>query len=40
MTTHERDNNYMEQETDVLNNLLSELNINDAILFGHSDGGT
>ena len=40
MTTHERENNYMEQEADVLNDLLSELNINDAILFGHSDGGT
>lgn len=40
MTTHERENNYMELEADVLNDLLSELNINDAILFGHSDGGT
>lgn len=40
MTTHERESNYMEQEADVLNDLLSELNINDAILFGHSDGGT
>ena len=40
MTTHERENNYMEQEADVLNDLLSELNINDSILFGHSDGGT
>lgn len=40
MVTHERENNYMEQEADVLNDLLSELNINDAILFGHSDGGT
>lgn len=40
MTTHERENNYMEHEADVLNDLLSELNINDAILFGHSDGGT
>lgn len=40
MTTHERENNYMELEADVLNDLLSELNINNAILFGHSDGGT
>lgn len=40
MTTHERENNYMELEAGVLNDLLSELNINDAILFGHSDGGT
>ncbi|REC43180.1 alpha/beta fold hydrolase [Chryseobacterium sp. 5_R23647] len=40
MITHERENNYMELEADILNDLLSELNINDAILFGHSDGGT
>lgn len=40
MTTHERENNYMELEADGLNDLLSELNINDVILFGHSDGGT
>lgn len=40
MVTHERENNYMELEADVLNDLLSTLNINDAILFGHSDGGT
>lgn len=40
MVTHERENDYMEQEADVLNDLLSELNINNAILFGHSDGGT
>ncbi|REC56608.1 alpha/beta hydrolase [Chryseobacterium piscium] len=40
MITHERENNYMELEADVLNDLLSEFNINDAILFGHSDGGT
>jgi pimeloyl-ACP methyl ester carboxylesterase len=30
----------MEVEADILNNLLIELNIRDAILFGHSDGGT
>jgi pimeloyl-ACP methyl ester carboxylesterase len=40
MITHERENNYMELEADVLNDLLSELNIKDTILFGHSDGGT
>ncbi|KFF26935.1 alpha/beta fold hydrolase [Chryseobacterium vrystaatense] len=40
MFTHERAVNYMEQEADILNDLLTELNINNAILFGHSDGGT
>lgn len=40
MPTHERENHYMETEADVLNDLLNELEINDAILFGHSDGGT
>jgi len=40
MATHERENNYMELEADVLNDLLSELNIKEVILFGHSDGGT
>jgi len=40
MPTHERENNYMETEADVLNDILNELNINDVILFGHSDGGT
>lgn len=40
MLTCERENNYMEQEADLLNDLLQELNIHDIILFGHSDGGT
>ncbi|CAA7386660.1 alpha/beta fold hydrolase [Chryseobacterium fistulae] len=40
MPTFLRENNYMELEADVLNDLLDELNIKDAILFGHSDGGT
>lgn len=40
MLTHERAVNYMELEADLLNDLLAELNITDAILFGHSDGGT
>lgn len=40
LCSHQRETNYMEQEADVLNNLLSVLNINEVILFGHSDGGT
>ncbi|RQO42506.1 alpha/beta hydrolase [Chryseobacterium sp. KBW03] len=40
MLTHERPVNYMELEADLLNNLLIEMNIDNAILFGHSDGGT
>lgn len=40
MPTHERETNYMELEADILNELLVALNITDAILFGHSDGGT
>ncbi|KMQ60330.1 alpha/beta hydrolase [Chryseobacterium angstadtii] len=40
MPTHIRPVNYMELEADLLNDLLAELNINHAILFGHSDGGT
>ncbi|NIF06873.1 alpha/beta hydrolase [Chryseobacterium sp. Tr-659] len=40
MQTHERPVNYMELEADVLNDLLTEMNIDQAILFGHSDGGT
>ncbi len=40
MITHERENNYMELEADVLNDLLDILGIEEAILFGHSDGGT
>lgn len=40
MITHERAVNYMEQEADLLNDLLVQLNIDKAILFGHSDGGT
>ncbi|NML72376.1 alpha/beta hydrolase [Chryseobacterium sp. RP-3-3] len=40
MLTHERSVNYMELEADLLNDLLAQLNINNAILFGHSDGGT
>lgn len=40
MPTHERPVNYMELEADLLNDLLAELNIENAVLFGHSDGGT
>lgn len=40
MLTYERPVNYMELEADFLNDLLTELNINNALLFGHSDGGT
>ncbi|MBL1222988.1 alpha/beta hydrolase [Chryseobacterium sp. L7] len=40
MLTHERPVNYMELEADLLNDLLIKLNISNAILFGHSDGGT
>ncbi len=36
----ERDNSYMEQEADLLNDLLTQWELNDVILFGHSDGGS
>jgi len=35
-----RDNYYMEQEADLLSELLEYWNIDSAILFGHSDGGS
>lgn len=35
-----RDKYYLEQEADILNALLDIWKINDAVLFGHSDGGT
>ncbi|MCC6691463.1 MAG: alpha/beta hydrolase [Bacteroidia bacterium] len=40
MPTHERPINYLELETDILNELLTTFEINNAILFGHSDGGS
>lgn len=40
MSSYERENNYMEIEANVLNDLLNILDIQDVILFGHSDGGT
>lgn len=35
-----RDNDYLEQEADILNQLLDYWNIDQPILFGHSDGGS
>ncbi|CAM1372844.1 alpha/beta fold hydrolase [Tenacibaculum xiamenense] len=35
-----RNNYYMEQEADILSELLDFWQIDDAILFGHSDGGS
>ena len=40
MPTYIRPVNYMELEADLLNDMLVELNIDNAVLFGHSDGGT
>jgi len=40
MPTHIRPVNYMEAEAATLNDLLILLDIKEAILFGHSDGGT
>lgn len=40
MPTYVRPTNYMELESDILAELLEQLDIKDAILFGHSDGGT
>ncbi|WP_292010812.1 alpha/beta hydrolase [Chryseobacterium sp.] len=40
MPTSIRPTNYMELESDALNDLLNVLNIHNAILLGHSDGGT
>lgn len=40
MPTHERPVNYLEAEADSLNSLLIVLEIDNAILFGHSDGGS
>ncbi|MBL7691187.1 MAG: alpha/beta hydrolase [Flavipsychrobacter sp.] len=35
-----RDSGYLEKEADFLDALLAQLNIEQAILFGHSDGGS
>lgn len=40
MPTHERSVHYLEEEAAVLNELLTALDIKNAILFGHSDGGS
>ncbi len=40
MPTYIRPVNYLELEADVLNDLLENLKIENAILFGHSDGGS
>lgn len=40
MLTHERPVNYMELEADILQDLLQKSKIDNAILFGHSDGAT
>ncbi|REG74757.1 alpha/beta fold hydrolase [Algoriphagus antarcticus] len=40
MPTHQRPMNYMELDADILHNLLKKSEIDNAILFGHSDGGT
>ncbi|MDI5899049.1 alpha/beta fold hydrolase [Flavobacterium yafengii] len=40
MPTHKRPVNYLELEADFLGKLLIQLHVKDAILFGHSDGGS
>ncbi|NAW52107.1 alpha/beta fold hydrolase [Elizabethkingia argentiflava] len=40
LPSHKRSKHYLEIEADTLNQLLSALKIDDAILFGHSDGGS
>ncbi len=40
MPSFNRPLNYLELEADTLSDLLAALAINDAILFGHSDGGS
>ncbi|MBX7226346.1 MAG: alpha/beta hydrolase [Chitinophagales bacterium] len=40
MPTHDRPTNYMELEADILHELLQKSKIDNAILFGHSDGAT
>lgn len=38
--TDKRDNDYLEKEAVVLNEILEQFQIDNAILFGHSDGGS
>lgn len=40
MPTHQRPVRYLETEAAVLDSLLAALGITDALLFGHSDGGS
>lgn len=40
MPTSHRENSYLEHEADVVHNLMAHCGITDAILFGHSDGGS
>ncbi|WDF64348.1 alpha/beta fold hydrolase [Flavobacterium sp. KACC 22763] len=40
MPTYVRPLNYLELEADILNTILEKLKIENAILFGHSDGGS
>lgn len=40
MLTYTRQINYLETEADILNELVTKLEIESAILFGHSDGGS
>ncbi|MEE1898569.1 alpha/beta hydrolase [Flavobacterium rakeshii] len=38
--TIERDNDYLEKEADILNGLITLLQLKEVILFGHSDGAS
>lgn len=40
MPTHVRPVNYLQLEADFLNKLLIQISVKEAILFGHSDGGS
>ncbi|MBP6757328.1 MAG: alpha/beta hydrolase [Bacteroidia bacterium] len=40
MQTHKRPINYLELEADILNELITRLELENVILFGHSDGGS
>jgi pimeloyl-ACP methyl ester carboxylesterase len=40
LNSHHRENNYLHTEAKVLNDLITKLQLEDAILFGHSDGGS
>lgn len=39
-TVSVRENDYMEKEAEVLDEIIRQLDLNDVVLFGHSDGGT